>query len=58
MSVTTRHIEEAVGTKLEFDHNGKIVKQEAQARQVHEVIFSVCCTICTSTMRPDLSVKQ
>ncbi|XP_045212126.2 mismatch repair endonuclease PMS2-like [Mercenaria mercenaria] len=34
MSVTTRHQDAAVGTRLEFDHNGKILKQSNQARQV------------------------
>ncbi|XP_060559608.1 mismatch repair endonuclease PMS2-like [Ruditapes philippinarum] len=34
MCVSTRHKDAAVGTKLEFDHNGKLLKQSKQARQV------------------------
>ncbi|XP_052266480.1 mismatch repair endonuclease PMS2-like [Dreissena polymorpha] len=39
LSVTTRHLSAAVGTKLEFDHNGKITRQTAQARQVGTTVM-------------------
>lgn len=34
MSIITRHKTASVGTRLEFDHNGKITSQQKQARQV------------------------
>lgn len=34
MTITTRHRDAAVGTRLDFDHNGKITKQSSQARQI------------------------
>ncbi|XP_021348194.1 mismatch repair endonuclease PMS2-like isoform X3 [Mizuhopecten yessoensis] len=34
LTVVTRHSSSDVGTKLEFDHNGKISQKTAQARQV------------------------
>ncbi|XP_060084122.1 mismatch repair endonuclease PMS2-like [Ylistrum balloti] len=34
LTVVTRHSSSDVGTRLEFDHNGKITQRTAQARQV------------------------
>ncbi|WAQ95591.1 PMS2-like protein [Mya arenaria] len=33
LNVTTRHKSASVGTRMEFDHNGKITKQTSMARQ-------------------------
>ncbi|WAQ95733.1 PMS2-like protein [Mya arenaria] len=34
LNVTTRHKSASVGTRMEFDHNGKITKQTSMARQM------------------------
>ncbi|XP_052816782.1 mismatch repair endonuclease PMS2-like [Mya arenaria] len=34
LNVTTRHKSASVGTRMEFDHNGKITKQTSMARQI------------------------
>ncbi|KAL4239948.1 hypothetical protein ACF0H5_000744 [Mactra antiquata] len=39
MSITTRHKDACVGTKLDFDHNGKIINQQNQARQVGTTVL-------------------